>query len=309
MTHGNGYTNHMVTRGLLSYGIVTLAALLMLIGCSTIADGRSPSAPTPHSQRTAEVQVTVQVSDLGKHEAFTLTVDGSELISPVTARITKEYIDQNPNIQILIDKNGTRRGWKRFCDDQIHINETLIWYSGIDDEPCLQEGIEWIELPIAWQGFGNFVNVHNDFVDCLTADQNSLIWRTNNPAETWNQVNPDWPVEKINRYAALNKSGSPIFVDSPSYEEAQRLDFFDAQNVEALAGDPFGIGLFSAANFPGNEHHIKHVDISVEGECISTDPLNTEPGQQPIWGHHIHLYVNRKAIQTSRCCESSWIFT
>ena len=42
------------------------------------------------------------------------------------------------------------------------------------------------------------VSPKNDFVDCLSVDRLHDIWKPESTVNNWNQINPDWPDNKIN---------------------------------------------------------------------------------------------------------------
>lgn len=301
--HNNLHSERVFVQALRFVPLFILTLMLLITACQTlISEDVSPTVE-PFLQHAAPTAELVTTPICKSDASFVLRVDGSELIAPVTRSIAGEFLIQNSHMCAIVDGSGTKRGFERLCSGEIHINQALLWVRRVDSELCRQNDIEWLELPVAYNGFGNFVSTQNDFIECLTTDQNRQIWSPTNAARVWDELAISWPNREIHRYAALNERGSPIFVDSPLYQDAEILDHLDTALVDNLAADPFGIGLFSTAYYVGNEDRIKHVSIDDGQGCISINPLTVEPGQRPVWGHLIHIYVNRQALHDNQALQ------
>ena len=69
-------------------------------------------------------------------------------------------------------------------------------------------GIDFIELPVAFDGLSVVVNKDNDFVDHLTVAELNKIWKPESPVQTWDQVREGFPKEKIKLYGPGIDSGT-----------------------------------------------------------------------------------------------------
>jgi phosphate transport system substrate-binding protein len=305
MTNGSTQNRYAVTRVsyFLSLTLFVLALLLLAVSCRISTSEHASATVTPLLPYAMTPTKAMQTSLCGNNAAFVVAIDGSELIAPVTERIAEKFVTQNPCVRVVIDSNGTSQGFERFCNGEIHMNEAWLWIR--DSELCFQNGIKWLKLVIAQEGFGNFVSIRNDFVEYLTGDQNRQIWRPTDAARVWSELDPRWPDKEIHRYAALNERGSPILVNDPSYEDVEGLDHYDAAMIDDLAIDPFGIGFFGTTHYAGNEDRIKPVSLLVDGEHISHNPLVVGPGQYfgKVWVREIYMYVNRQALRDQQALE------
>ncbi|MBN1887177.1 MAG: hypothetical protein JW850_04280 [Thermoflexales bacterium] len=294
MLHNSLY-NKRTSRQFLHLTLLLVLMLLSITACHSPTSNHVPVTTSP--QHLAITTIETKPTPSSKDDVTFLIIDGSELIAPVTRSIAEEFMVQYPFIHVVIDSSGTWPGFKRLCSNEVHITEAFLWIRDTDRKLCNQNGIQQLDLPIAENGFGNFVSVQNGFVECLTASQNRKIWQPTNAAHIWSEVASDWPSREIHRYAQLNDRGSPAFADDPSYEDAERLDHFDTSMIEKLAADPLGIGVFSTAYYVGNAERIRPIGVYENGKCIVPDPSTAEPGEHPVWGFPIYLYVNRQALR------------
>ena len=58
-------------------------------------------------------------------------------------------------------------------------------------------GVEFIEFPVALQSLIVLVSGENDFVECLSVQQLKALWEEGSAVTTWRDLNPSWPDEAI----------------------------------------------------------------------------------------------------------------
>ena len=71
-------------------------------------------------------------------------------------------------------------------------------------------GIEYIELPIAFDALTVVVNQQNNWVTSMTVAELKKIWEPGAQGKIthWNQIRPEWPNEKIALFGAGADSGT-----------------------------------------------------------------------------------------------------
>jgi phosphate transport system substrate-binding protein len=60
-------------------------------------------------------------------------------------------------------------------------------------DACKDAGIQYIELPIAYDALTVVVNGKNDFVKSISVDELKKIWAPGSSVKNWNQVNSTYP--------------------------------------------------------------------------------------------------------------------
>ena len=60
---------------------------------------------------------------------------------------------------------------------------------------CAENGIEFIELPVAFDGISVITNPENDWAMCLTTDELRTMWEAaaQGTITSWNQIRADFP--------------------------------------------------------------------------------------------------------------------
>src|SRR5688500_9667748 len=139
-----------------------LAAALLLVGC-----GQADEAG--------------EASDL----SGSVSVDGSSTVAPISEAVAEEFQGANPGVRVTVGIAGTGGGFKRFCAGETDISDASRPITDSEREACQAAGVEFVELPIAWDGLSVVVNPQNDFVTCLTVEELKKVWAPSSTVTTW----------------------------------------------------------------------------------------------------------------------------
>jgi len=133
--------------------------------------------PTPAATPTPQVVVTVvkerevvEVTPTPGPVEGTILVDGSSTVAPITMAVAEEFQKLYPQVRVPVGISGTGGGFKNFCAGETDISDASRPIKSSEAEVCAQNGIEYIELPVAFDGLAVMVNPANDFVTCLTVE-------------------------------------------------------------------------------------------------------------------------------------------
>ena len=136
-----------------------------------------------------------------------------------------------------------------------------------------------------------------DFVDNLTLEELALVFST---AETWADVNPDWPAEPIQRFIPGTDSGTFDYFVEEVFDEDQepilasnpQLSEDDNVLVQGITGSPYAVGFFGYAYYQENADALKI--LSLEG--IEASAENVDNGSYPL-ARPLFLYSDASIIQ------------
>jgi ABC-type phosphate transport system substrate-binding protein len=113
-------------------------------------------------------------------------ISGSSTVLPISQLLAQEFSQQNPAVQISVDGPGTTDGFVLFCKGETDINDASRAISDDEKNACQQGGVEYIELPIAYDGLTVMTNPANSAVNCLSeADLYALIGPESKGFKTW----------------------------------------------------------------------------------------------------------------------------
>ncbi len=291
----------------------TLFALAMAL--SLIISACAPTAaPTPEqvevtriAQGTPQVQVVTATPERQTAEDVegTILVDGSSTVAPITAAVAEEFQKEYPNVRVPVGISGTGGGFKKFCDGETDISDASRPIKESETEQCKQNGIEYIELPVAFDGLSVMVNPANDWVDCLTKEELKKIWEpaAEGVITNWNQVRPEFPDQPLTLYGAGTDSGTyDYFTQAINDEEgASRGDFLPSEDdnvlVQGIAGDANALGFFGLAYYEENKDKLKLLAVDAgDGNCVLPNAETVSNATYQPLSRPIFIYVNRARI-------------
>ncbi|RIK41706.1 MAG: protein sphX [Chloroflexi bacterium] len=234
----------------------------------------------------------------------TILIDGSSTVAPITSAVAEEFQRENPNVRVPVGISGTGGGFKKFCAGETDISDASRPIKESEAEECAANDIEYIEIPVAFDGMAVMVNPNNDFVDCLTVAELKMIWEpeAEGVIMNWSQVREGFPDRPLNLYGAGVDSGTyDYFTQAINGEEgASRGDFLPSEDdnvlVQGIAGDENALGFFGLAYYETNQDKLKLLAIDGGDGCIlpTTETVNNgtyQPLSRPIF-----IYVNRARI-------------
>ncbi|RMF20661.1 MAG: PstS family phosphate ABC transporter substrate-binding protein [Cyanobacteria bacterium J083] len=240
----------------------------------------------------------------------TVTVDGSSTVFPITEAMAEEFQKNNPNVKVTVGVSGTGGGFKKFCAGETDISDASRPIKQSEIEACQKAGIEYIELPVAYDALTVVVNPKNDWAECLTVKQLNLIWKPESQGKinNWKQVSPEFPDKKLSLYGPGTDSGTfDYFTDAINGEEgASRGDYTASEDdnviVTGVANDEGALGYFGLAYFEENRGKLKAVKIDDENPdngdgCIEPSVATVEDGTYQPLARPIFIYVKKSALE------------
>ena len=237
----------------------------------------------------------------GRNEA-TVLVDGSSTIFPIAEAVAEEFQIANPNYRVSVGVSGTGGGFSKFIARETDINNASRVIKENEIEALTEAGVEFIELPVAFDGISLVINPQNDFAEYLTVEELNKIWKPGSTVQTWSDVRPEWPDEEITLYAPGADSGTfEYFTEAIMGETgALRADYTASENdntlVMGVAGDRYALGFFGYAYYRENKDKITSVPIKDgDAEPVYPSPETIATGQYSPLSRPLFAYVKRSA--------------
>src|SRR5918993_341977 len=79
-----------------------------------------------------------------------IKVDGSSTVYPITEAVAEEFKKENPAVDVQVGVSGTGGGFQKFCRGETDISNASRPISAAEIEACKAAGVDYIELPIAY---------------------------------------------------------------------------------------------------------------------------------------------------------------
>jgi phosphate transport system substrate-binding protein len=237
-------------------------------------------------------------------------IDGSSTVFPVTEAVAEEFQAQTKGIMVTVGISGTGGGFKKFCRGETDISDASRPIKPTEVELCRKNGIEYIELPVAYDGLAVMVNPRNNWVDHLTVKELKKIWEPGAQGKItrWNQIRPGWPDREIHLFGPGVDSGTfDYFTKAVTGKEgASRGDFTASEDdnvlVQGISTDPYALGFFGLAYYENNRDKLKLVPIDDGKDENGRGPIapslkTVNNGTYQPLSRPIFIYVSKKSAE------------
>lgn len=212
---------------------------------------------------------------------------GSSTVLPVAQAWAEALGGQHRDLQFVVSGGGTGAGFKQFCAGELDISDASRPIKESETQACQANGIEPFEIQVAIDALAVVVSVENDFATDLTVEELNRIWTqdTTKQANTWRDLRPEWPDEKIQLYGPGTDSGTfdyfveVIITPFDGAESKGRSDYTPSEDdnviVRGIASSPYALGYFGLAYVHENQAQVKAIPID-EGKGKGPVPPSGE---------------------------------
>ena len=243
----------------------------------------------------------------GAAQAQVIKIDGSSTVYPITEGVAEDFQKAKKNaIKVTVGISGTGGGFKKFCRGESDFQNASRPILEKEMADCKAAGVEYIELPVAFDALTVVMNPKNSFLKSITVDELKKMWEpaAQGKITRWNQVNPAWPDAPIKLFGAGSDSGTfDYFTEAINGKsKASRGDFTASEDdnvlVQGVAQDVNAIGYFGYAYYAENQSRLKAVPIVEKAGKPAVSPSEAtvlDGSYQPL-SRPIFVYVNVKSL-------------
>ncbi|HEY9464607.1 MAG TPA: PstS family phosphate ABC transporter substrate-binding protein [Vicinamibacterales bacterium] len=237
-----------------------------------------------------------------------IQIDGSSTVFPITEAVAEEFQKANPGVKVTVGISGTGGGFQKFCRGETDISDASRPISPTEIEACKKAGIEYIELPIAYDGLAVVVNPKNTWVSSITVAELKKMWapEAQGKITKWSQVRPGWPDREMHLFGAGVDSGTFDYFTEATVGKAKasRGDFTSSEDdnvlVQGVSGDETALGFLPLAYVEQNKSALKLLPVddgkkeNGDGAILPTAETVRNGTYQPL-SRPLFIYVARKA--------------
>ncbi|MGA0805058.1 MAG: PstS family phosphate ABC transporter substrate-binding protein [Pseudohongiellaceae bacterium] len=266
-----------------TFTLLTLSGLLTLAACS----GEQPAAPGESG------------GDGDAALSGTVSIDGSSTVYPVTEAVAEEFLAVEPGVRVTVGVSGTGGGFKKFAAGEIDINDASRPIKDSEAAEARGHGIDYLEIPVAYDGLSIVVNPENTWVDHLTVAELQQIWQPGSTVDSWDDIRPDWPAEPIRLYGPGTDSGTfDYFTEAVNGEAGlSRPDYTASEDdnvlVQGITGDQYSLGFFGYAYYLANQSRLKLVPVDGGNGPILPNDQSIQDGTYSPLSRSIFIYLNK----------------
>ena len=321
--------NRLSTRWLPLLIVALLAGAMLLVACGgddeqqqTVArqdqqqDQPAPTSAADDQQQNEQQQAVASSApaqqqsqeaqaELGDLEGE-IQVDGSSTVFPITEAMAEEFgILTERGVRVTVGVSGTGGGFKRFCAGETDISDASRPIKDSEVELCTEAGIDFVEVPVAFDGLTVVINPDNDWVDQLTVAELNHIFRPDDFATSWADVRDGFPDLEISLYAPGADSGTfDYFTEAINGDNgvhrSDNTTFSEDDNVlvQGVASDRGGIGYFGFSYYANNADALKAVPVVNDaGEAITPSNETINDGSYNPLSRPLFIYVSVASLE------------
>ncbi len=197
-----------------------------------------------------------------------ILVDGSSTVGPINRAVLDLYA-ANLVTDIQLEISGTGGGFKKFCRKQTSINAASRPISSSETKLCDDNGVSFIELPVAFDGVAVAVPRSNTWLKSLTVAELKKMWQPSaeGSVQSWKAVRSSFPDEPLQLFGPGLDSGTFDFFTQAivGQEGSSRSDYVASEDDNKLVGQleahKGGIGYFGLAYYAKNSQALRLVPI------------------------------------------------
>ena len=255
---------------------------------------------------TMLVSLALVTSSCFKSYKGKIYIDGSSSVYPLTEAVAEEFRKKDPEIRVTVGVSGTGGGFKKFLRGETDISNASRPISPSELEESRKNDIEFIEIPVCYDGMAVVVHPENSFLESITVEELRRIWAPESQGKImrWNQVRSDWPDQPLKLYGAGTSSGTFDFFTEAinGRAKASRGDYTASEDdnvlVQGISSDPNGIGYFGLAYYLENKDKLKLLGVQMEKGAPVVFPSDSTVSTgiyQPL-SRPEFIYVNKDAL-------------
>jgi phosphate transport system substrate-binding protein len=239
-----------------------------------------------------------------------IQVDGSSTVFPISEAVAEEFQKVSPDVRVTVGISGTGGGFQKFCRAETDISDASRPIRPAEIEACQKAGIEYIELPVAYDGLAVVVNPKNTWATSITVAELKTLWAPEAQGKVlrWNQVRPSWPDREIRLFGAGVDSGTYDYFTEAivGKEGASRGDFTSSEDdnvlVQGVGSDELALGFIPIAYVEQNAAKLKLVPVedgvadNGSGPILPSATTVRDGTYQPL-SRPLFIYVATKAAE------------
>ncbi len=246
----------------------------------------------------------------GSQVSGSVSIDGSSTVFPIAEAMAEEFQGQYSDVRVTVGVSGSGGGFKKFCNDETDISNASRPIKPSEQEMCAEAGVEYIEIPVAFDAISVVRHPENDWAECLTTEELETIWKPEAQGEVdnWSQVRDGFPDQSLGLYGPGTDSGTFDYFTEAIVGEggASRGDYTATEDdnviVQGVSSDEGGLGYLGLAYYEENQEKLAAVGIDDgnpdNGEgCIKPSAAAVEEGTYQPLARPLFMYVKKSAAE------------
>lgn len=281
--------------------ILWILVLALALAACRSAPPAAPAAEEPVAEEATELEMGPAGLPMVDPMAVAgdIIIAGSSTVYPLAERMAERFVDEGYDGSITISSIGSGAGFERFCvAGETDVSNASRPIKDQEVESCRSIDREPVELRVGTDALAVVVSQENDFLRNVSMEELALIYST---AETWADVNADWPADPIQRFSPGTDSGTfDYFVEEVFGKDpepilaASNLQLSEDDNVlvQGVLGSPYAVGYFGYAYYQENADTLTVLSINE----VAASAENVDNASYPL-ARPLFMYTTGSILQ------------
>jgi phosphate transport system substrate-binding protein len=239
-------------------------------------------------------------------------IDGSSTVYVISEAIAEEY-QKKDNGDVSIGISGTGGGFKKLCGKRIDIIGASRAITESEKEVCLKNGVEFLELPVAFDGIVVVVNKENNFLNEIKVSTLKKIFEPEAEGKImkWSDVDPAWPPREFEIFSPGISSGTYDYFTQAivGKEHSSRGDLTSSEDdnvlVHGVLSTKDSIGFFSYAYYLENKDDLKALPIIDDvkrktDKAVAAEVDTIQKGTYSPLSRKVFIYANKNLSEQEK---------
>ncbi len=232
-----------------------------------------------------------------------VVIDGSSTVTPIVIALAEKFQAENEGTTVSVATSGTGGGFKKFCVGETDISMASRPVKQSEIEVCQENGINFVEIPVAFDGLAVVTNSGNDFAECLSVEELNTMWNfdAEGTVNSWSDVRGEFPSTELALFGPGTDSGTfDYFNEAILDEDDIRADFTPSEDdnviVTGVSGTPGGLGFFGLAYYEENADVLNVLAIDGGDGCVEPSTETVKDGTYAPLSRPLFVYVRATSL-------------
>lgn len=235
-------------------------------------------------------------------------IDGSSTVYPITEAVAEAFGEEAPRVRVTVGISGTGGGFKRFTVGETDISDASRPIKDKENKAAKQNGVEYIEIPVAYDGLTIVVNKENYWAKEFTVDDLKKIFLDGQNTKSWSDIRSEWPNIPMKIFSPGTDSGTfdyfkeVVAGKTGSIRSDMSVSEDDNVLVRGVMGEPGAIGFFGCAYYFENKERLKAVPVVNPStkKAILPSSKTIESGDYAPFSRPLFIYVSNNSLSDKR---------
>ena len=265
--------------------------------------------------------------DGGSEVSGEVNITGSSTVEPISTAVAELFQEDSGDVTVNVDGPGTGDGFEIFCNGEADITDASRAIEQEEADACQQNGVEYIELKVAFDGLSVLTNPANEDVTCLTfADLYALVGPESEGVDDWSDAqalatelgsSTELPDASLDITAPGEESGTyDSFIElalgdiaeervaagslSEDQAETTRPDYQASADdnviIEGIQGSDTSLGWVGFAFAEEAGDGVKELEVDGGDGCVAPSAETIADGSYPL-SRPLFIYVNKATAE------------